>query len=126
MRRSLKRNPRVSRLMLVAVILVGGGAAILWAKTWLVPDLTAEARAAYARQDWKGTELLARKRLKQVPDDPTALRLAARAAAQQDRDQSAIAIYSQLFVRGRGRRGSLSPRPGVESDRKGGSRLQDL
>jgi len=84
--------------MIVAVVLVGGGAAILWGKTRLVPDLAAQARAAYARQDWKGTELLARKRLKQVPDDPKALQLAARAAAHQDRDQTAIAIYSQLIL----------------------------
>src|SRR5580658_780814 len=98
MRRFVERNPRIVRLMIVAVILVGGGAAILWGKTRPVPDLAAEARAAYARQDWKGTELLARQRLKQVPDDPKALQLGARAAAQQDRDQSAIAIYSQLIL----------------------------
>ena len=91
-------NPSHRGLLIVAVILVGGGAAILWGKTRLVPDLAAEARAAYARQDWKGTELLARKRLKQVPDDPKALQLAARAAARQDRDQTAIAIYSQLIL----------------------------
>ena len=98
MRRFVERNPRLLGLMIVTVILVGGGAAILWGKTRLVPDLAAEARAAYARQDWKGTELLARKRLKQLPDDPTALQLAARAAARQDRDQTAIAIYSRLIL----------------------------
>ena len=32
------------------------------------------------------------------PDDPTALQLAARAAAHQDRDQTAIAIYSRLIL----------------------------
>jgi tetratricopeptide (TPR) repeat protein len=84
--------------MTVTVILVGGGAAILWGKTRLIPDLAAEARVAYARHDWKGTELLARKRLKQLPDDPPALQLAARAAARQDRDETAIAIYSRLIL----------------------------
>ncbi len=98
MRRFVERNPRLSAIMTVTVILVGGGAAILWAKARLVPDLAAEARAAYARQDWKGTELLARQRLKEVPDDPKASQLAARAAAQQDRDQAAIAIYSRLIL----------------------------
>jgi cytochrome c-type biogenesis protein CcmH/NrfG len=54
-------------------------------------------RAAYGRQNWKATELLARKQLKQLPDDPTALQLAARAAARQDRNETAITIYSRLF-----------------------------
>jgi tetratricopeptide (TPR) repeat protein len=84
--------------MIMMVILVGGGAAVFWGKNRLVPDLAAEAQAAYARQDWKGTELLVRQRLKQVPDDPKALQLGARAAAHLDRDQSAIAIYSRLVV----------------------------
>jgi len=84
--------------MTVVVILVGGGAALLWGKTRPVPDLAAEARAAYARRDWKGTELLARQQLKQVPNDQKALQLAARAAAHEDRDQTAIAIYSGLIL----------------------------
>jgi tetratricopeptide (TPR) repeat protein len=41
---------------------------------------------------------LARERLKKAPDDAEALRLSARAAAHQDRDQTAIAIYSRLVV----------------------------
>ncbi len=94
----VNRNPRILALLIVAVILAGGGAAILWGKTRLAPDLAAEARAAYARQDWKRTELLARQHLKQVPDDLKALQLAARAVAHQDRDQPAIAIYSRLIL----------------------------
>jgi tetratricopeptide (TPR) repeat protein len=98
MRRFVERNPRLLGVMIVTVTLVGGGAAILWGKTRVVQDLVAQARAAYARQDWKGTELLARQRLKQLADDPTALQFAARAAAQQDRDETAIAIYSRLLI----------------------------
>src|SRR5438874_1538069 len=98
MRRFMERNPRRLGLMIMAAILVGGGVAILWGKTRQVRDLAAEARAASARQDWKRTEFLARKLLKHFPDDPTALQLAARAAARQDRDQTAIAIYSRLLV----------------------------
>jgi cytochrome c-type biogenesis protein CcmH/NrfG len=98
MGRFVQRNSRILGLVIVAVILVGGGAAVLWGKPRLIPDLAVEARAAYARRDWKGTELLARKRLQQSPEDPTALQLAARAAAQQDRDQAAIAIYSRLLL----------------------------
>jgi tetratricopeptide (TPR) repeat protein len=98
MRRFVERNPRLAGIMIVTVILVGGCAAVLWAKTWLVPDLDVEARAAYARRDWKGTELLARKRLKQLPDDRKAMQMAARAAARQNRDETAMAIYSQLIL----------------------------
>jgi tetratricopeptide (TPR) repeat protein len=98
MRRFIIQNPRLSVILAVTFILVGGAAAILWGKSLLVPDLIAEATAAYGRQDWMGTELLARKRLKHVPDDSKASQLAARAAARQDRDQAAIAIYSRLIL----------------------------
>ena len=119
MRRFVERNPRILGVMIVAVILVGGGAAILWGKTRLVPDLAAEARAAYARQDWKGTELLARQRLKQVPDDPKASQLAARAAAHQDRDQAAIAIYSRLILEDMDAEDLYLLGRALESNRKG-------
>ncbi len=56
----------------------------------------AEADAAYARGDWETASLLARRRLKQVPDDRAALFIAARAAARQDRDQTALTLYSRL------------------------------
>jgi cytochrome c-type biogenesis protein CcmH/NrfG len=96
--RFVARNPRILRLTIVVVILVGVAAGLLWGKRRLVPDLAAEARAALARRDWKGTERLARQRLKQAPGDPQALQLAARAAAFQDRDQAAIDIYSRLIL----------------------------
>ncbi len=98
MRRFMERNHRRLGLVIMAAILVGGGVVIIWGKTRVVPDLAAEARAASARQDWKRTEFLARMLLKKSPDDPTGLQLAARAAARQDRDQTAIAIYSRLMV----------------------------
>ena len=98
MQRLIKQNPGILGLIIVVVILAGGSAAILRGKTWRVPDLTAEAEAAYSRRDWERADQLARKRLKQVPDDPRALQVAARTASHQDRDQLAIAIYSRLFV----------------------------
>src|SRR5262249_35615699 len=55
-----------------------------------------EAAAAYALGDWERVASLSHRRLKEAPTDFQARRLAARAAAQQDRDQSAIAIYSRL------------------------------
>jgi cytochrome c-type biogenesis protein CcmH/NrfG len=42
------------------------------------------------------TSALARERLKEVPDDFQAMRLAARSAARQDQDQKAFAIYDRL------------------------------
>ena len=85
-------------LVAIAVALIGVVAAVRWAKPKLFPDLTAEAADAYSRSDWPRTAKLANQRLKQKPEDPQALRLAARAAARQDRDQTAIAIYSRLDV----------------------------
>lgn len=61
-------------------------------------DPIEQSAAAYAQGDWKRADLLARERLRHAPDDPGGLRLAARAAARQDRDQSAIAIYSRRVV----------------------------
>jgi tetratricopeptide (TPR) repeat protein len=84
--------------LMVAGILGAGGAAILWGKTRHVPDLVKAANAAYSRGDWARTDALARQRLKQAPDDPKALQLAARAAAHQARDPQAIAIYSRLIL----------------------------
>jgi hypothetical protein len=42
------------------------------------------------------TSRLARERLKEVPDDLRAMRLAARSAARQDQDQRAAALYDRL------------------------------
>src|SRR5689334_13698874 len=96
MSRVVKRRRPLLRLVTVVVLVLVGGAAILWAKTRLFPDVAAEARSAYARRDWGRADSLARRRLKEAPDDPWALRLAARAAARQDQDQTAIALYRRL------------------------------
>src|SRR5260370_1226690 len=54
---------------------------------------------AYARKDWDTSARWARERLKEVPDDPQALRMAARSSARRNRDQAAIATYSGLELR---------------------------
>jgi tetratricopeptide (TPR) repeat protein len=96
MSRLVKRHRRLILLVAAMAFLLIGGAAILGGKTRLFPDLIAEASAAYSRGEWDRTTSLAQRRLKAAPDDARALRLAARAAARQDRDQKAIAIYDRL------------------------------
>jgi len=78
------------------MILLSGGAAILWVKSPRSPDLIAEGTAAYARGEFERAASLSHRRLKEVHDDPQALRLAARAAARQDQDQKALALYNRL------------------------------
>ena len=98
MGRLVQRNSRAVSLIIGAMILAGGVAALLWGKTRIILDPVAEARTAYSRRDWAGTDRLVRERLKESPEDPRALLLAARAAGRQDRDQAAIAIYSRLLL----------------------------
>src|SRR5262245_64771706 len=98
-----KRPRRIVLLVTAAVVLLIGGAAILWGKTRWFPDLATRASAAYSRGEWDRAASLAHRRLKQAPDDALVLRLAARAAARQGHDQKAIAIYDRFVV------GALDP-----------------
>src|SRR5947209_5887798 len=98
MRSPGRRNRYLLLFGILATILIGSGLGLRWGKSRLFPGFAARASAAIARGDWKQASLLIRERLKDAPDDPTALRLAARAAAHQDRDDSAIAIYSRLIL----------------------------
>jgi tetratricopeptide (TPR) repeat protein len=84
-------------------------------------DPLAAGTSAYRRGDWRAAEAEARARLKARSGDPAALRLLARAAARQGRDDTAEAIYRRLgtgpmeaddlFLLGRGllRRGQTGP-----------------
>jgi tetratricopeptide (TPR) repeat protein len=56
----------------------------------------AQFESAYTRGDWHSAAALARETLRGSPNDPLALRLAARVAARQDQDQKALAIYQRL------------------------------
>jgi tetratricopeptide (TPR) repeat protein len=96
----VKRRRPLLRLATLVILVLVGGAALLWAKARFFPELTAEASSAYSRRDWNRTASLALRRLKEAPDDPRALRLAARAAARQDQDQKTIAIYRRLDEKG--------------------------
>jgi hypothetical protein len=91
-----ERNRRLLRPMAVVVLLLAGGTAILWGKSRFFPEPTAEASSAYSRGEWGRTASLALRRLKEAPNDPRALRLAARAAARQDQDKKAITLYRRL------------------------------
>lgn len=55
-----------------------------------------EALRAYDQGDWDWSVRLARRRLKEVPDDREAARLIARSVARQDRDRAAIAAYARI------------------------------
>lgn len=79
-------------LATAALAAVAGG---LWAKPRFFPGVLDQARSAYGRADYRAAAHLASRRLKDAPDDPAALLLAARAAARQDHDQTAVAIYTQ-------------------------------
>jgi len=103
-----KLNPGYRRraAIVLLLILAGSAAVLYWGETRLsgnfgiriFGDHETPLQAAYSRGDWEQTSVLARQRLKEVPNDVDALRLAARSAAHQDRDQGAISIYSQLRV----------------------------
>ncbi|HZW31796.1 MAG TPA: hypothetical protein VFF52_13875, partial [Isosphaeraceae bacterium] len=61
--------------VVTALILLGGGARLWWRPSRLDRGPVAQANAAYSRGDWDRSALLARRRLKEVPDDAEALRL---------------------------------------------------
>ena len=84
-------------------------------------DRLGQGELAYRRGDWRGAEARARLLLKTKPSDSEALRLLARAAARQGRNEPAEAIYRRLgtgfmeaedfFLLGRGLllRGQVGP-----------------
>jgi len=98
MPRLLKPNRRIWWITGIVTALFSGGAGLGWVAS-RPPDLVAKSASAYSRGDYGRADLLARQRLKEAADDALALRLAARAAARQDRDRNAIAIYSRLELR---------------------------
>ncbi len=96
-----KRWRRKSWIAAMIAFLVLGSAG-LWAWGSLrhrESGLVVEGQSAYDRRDWDQSASLARQRLKEAPQDPSALRLAARTAARQDRDQAAIATYARLELK---------------------------
>jgi tetratricopeptide (TPR) repeat protein len=98
MPRSGGRRRYLFILIGLATIMTGIALGFRWGRSRLFPGFASQASAAIARGDWNRATVLIRERLKKAPGDPKALQLAARAAARQDRDQSAIAIYSGLIL----------------------------
>jgi tetratricopeptide (TPR) repeat protein len=80
----------------VIATLIGGGLGLWGWESRRASGPVPQGLLAYSRGDWDQTALLARQRLKEAPNDEDALRLAARAMARQDRNQTAIATYSRL------------------------------
>src|SRR6185312_9405567 len=75
----------------------------MWPKP--VADSLTRGIAAYERADWDEAAILARERLKEEPSDLEAMRLLARSAARQGRDETAQSLYSRA---GRPERGDGS------------------
>jgi tetratricopeptide (TPR) repeat protein len=94
-RRVGQRNRRSWWWVSIMMLLIAG-AALLWERYRISANPEAQLDSAYLRGDWERTSALARARLKEAPADVKALRMAARAAARQDQDQKAIAIYQRL------------------------------
>ena len=126
MPRSGRRKRHVLLIIVFTAVSIGVGLGIRRGKSRLFPGFAARASSAIARGDWDQASLLIRERLKKAPDDPIALQLAARAAAQQDRDQTAIAIYSRLILEDMDAEDLYLLGRAPESDRKARARLQDL
>ncbi len=91
---SVKRRRRW--LLLLGALGMGGVSAIVLAYERIFPTLNAQAGMAYSQGQWDRAGDLAHRRLKAVPDDPFAMRLAARAAARADQDQRALALYRRV------------------------------
>jgi tetratricopeptide (TPR) repeat protein len=89
------RTGRVRCWILAASLALLAGSAFAW-RRWAPPSEAARLDAAYALGDWQAASTVARERLKADPDDPLAIRLAARVAARQDQDQRALAIYERV------------------------------
>ncbi len=95
----MARSVMIPRPVVVfALGLLAVAIAALAAYTWTrsrQPGLLEQARAAYARGDWRETAVLADRRLKETPDDLEALRWVARGTARQDHDQAALQMFSR-------------------------------
>jgi tetratricopeptide (TPR) repeat protein len=87
----------IATAAVLAVALAGAGLVRAWPA--LFPDALRAGYAAYDRGDWRSAEAAARRALDRRPDDVAALRLLARTAARQGRDDSAQAIYGRIGAR---------------------------
>lgn len=93
------RGRRARWIAALLAAAAGAGVGICWWTGSTTTGPLSDGFSAYARGDWERSGLLARRRLKESPDDQEALRLAARAMARQDRDRPAIAAYSRLELK---------------------------
>jgi tetratricopeptide (TPR) repeat protein len=92
----LGRRKKSYWLLAIFVPALLAPAVLMLVRSPLSADPNARLESSYASRDWARTSELARDRLKLFPDDPETLRLAARAAARQDRDQRALSMFRRL------------------------------
>lgn len=85
-------------VFIVALLLASVGAAIGISSRWANRGhaLIKLASAAYAKSEWSKAADLARQRLKEAPDDESALRLLARSTARLGRDSVANGLFARL------------------------------
>jgi tetratricopeptide (TPR) repeat protein len=83
-------------ILIVTMSLAAGTAGLLVAWPRHFPGLTVRASAAYDRGDWRTAAALAGERLKTAADDRRALRVLARSAVRQGRDDVARSLYGRL------------------------------
>ncbi|MDR3637915.1 MAG: multiheme c-type cytochrome [Isosphaeraceae bacterium] len=91
---AIGRWTRIAKRGLIVAIVVGAG--LLLVGSVLRRRPVDEGRAAYERGDLSTAFALASSRLKAAPGDRDALRLLARAAARQGRDDTARILYTRL------------------------------
>jgi tetratricopeptide (TPR) repeat protein len=92
--RHIRRRGRLLGILGLAALSV---AISLWyARARSSADTIARGLAAYSNGDWEEAARLARDRLKTAGDDPSGLRLMARASVQLGRDESAMSLFHRL------------------------------
>lgn len=96
----LGRRVRLALAGVVALLLAGAGLWWGWGR-WTDRSL-ARGLEAYAQGYWQRAESSARERLKRAPNDRSAVQLLARSSARLGQDETAQALYRQLYQQGGG------------------------
>jgi tetratricopeptide (TPR) repeat protein len=94
----VRRRTRRTRSLIAVLAVVLAGAGLWWGRSWLAGGSVSRGVAAYKRGDWGAAYRLAEERLEAAKDDPSALRLLARASSRLGRFAESRSIYNRLGV----------------------------